>query len=488
MDASESSKLSDGIEAPMWMFWKRRRYVLVFLAFFGFFNVYSLRVNLSVAIVAMTENRTIEHPNGTVSYEQEFDWDSSTKGYILSSFFYGYIFTQLVGGYISNALGGNYVFGVGVGATAALTLLTPLAAHGGFGWLIAIRALEGFFEGVTFPCMHAIWANWAPPSERSRMTTIAFSGVFTGTVASMLLSGVLADTLGWEWVFYILGAIGCVWFVAWMLIVKKSPETDPYITTKEKEFILATQKRASSATAQKVHHPWKAIVTSKAVWALIVASFAENWGFYTLLTQLPTFLKDTMHFELQAAGFLSALPYLALGCLLSFAGYLADLCQIKRWLTTTQVRRYFNCGAFLVQTVFMLVGAFILRPGPTITCITIAVGCGSFAWCGFAVNHLDLSPKSAGVLMGISNTFSTIAGIVTPIVSGQITANGTDDEWRTVFYIAAGIYLIGCVIYWFGASGELQPWSIEAQEGREQEKQHKKSAFVNAGMVLDVKV
>lgn len=59
---------SDGISAPLWMFWKRRRYTVVFLAFFGFFNVYSLRVNLSVAIVAMTENRTIQHPDGTVGY------------------------------------------------------------------------------------------------------------------------------------------------------------------------------------------------------------------------------------------------------------------------------------------------------------------------------------------------------------------------------------------------------------------------------------
>ncbi|ETN58282.1 Sialin, Sodium/sialic acid cotransporter [Anopheles darlingi] len=468
MDVAECTKLSDGISAPLWMFWKRRRYIVVFLAFFGFFNVYSLRVNLSVAIVAMTENRTIEHPNGTVSYEQEFDWDSTTKGYVLSSFFYGYIFTQLLGGYISNALGGNYVFGVGVGMTALLTLLTPLAAHGGYGWLIAVRALEGFFEGVTFPCIHAIWSRWAPPSERSRMASITFSGVFTGTVVSMLLSGVLADTVGWESVFYLLGAFACLWFVAWMLIVRRSPEADPYITPKEKEFILATTKRTGTGTgtgaSDRVQHPWGAILTSGPVWSLIVASFAENWGFYTLLTQLPTFLKDTMHFELQTAGFLSALPYLVLGLQLSFAGYLADLCQIRGWLTTTQVRRYFNCGAFLAQTVFMMVGALVLKPGPTITCITIAVGCGAFAWCGFAVNHLDLSPKSAGVLMGISNTFSTVAGILTPIVSGQLTRNGDENEWRTVFYIAAGIYLVGCVTYWFGASGELQPWSIEARE------------------------
>lgn len=38
------------------------------MAFLGFFNVYSLRVNLSVGIVAMTEKRPIEFENGTIGY------------------------------------------------------------------------------------------------------------------------------------------------------------------------------------------------------------------------------------------------------------------------------------------------------------------------------------------------------------------------------------------------------------------------------------
>lgn len=85
------------------------------MAFFGFFNVYALRVNLSVAIVAMTENRTVEHENGTVTYEQYFHWNSLEKGQVLSSFFYGYILTQFIGGIISSKIGGNLVFGVGIG-------------------------------------------------------------------------------------------------------------------------------------------------------------------------------------------------------------------------------------------------------------------------------------------------------------------------------------------------------------------------------------
>lgn len=55
-------------EPLSWKFWRKRRYIVVLMSFCGFFNVYSLRVNLSVAIVAMTENRTVYYPNGTVGY------------------------------------------------------------------------------------------------------------------------------------------------------------------------------------------------------------------------------------------------------------------------------------------------------------------------------------------------------------------------------------------------------------------------------------
>ena len=55
---------TDGLGAA-WKFWRRRRYVVAFLAFLGFFNVYALRVNLSVAIVAMTAIRNTTLSNGT---------------------------------------------------------------------------------------------------------------------------------------------------------------------------------------------------------------------------------------------------------------------------------------------------------------------------------------------------------------------------------------------------------------------------------------
>lgn len=55
-------------ETASWMFWKKRRYVVGVLAFLGFFTSYILRVNLSVAIVAMTANKTMTDPEGNIYY------------------------------------------------------------------------------------------------------------------------------------------------------------------------------------------------------------------------------------------------------------------------------------------------------------------------------------------------------------------------------------------------------------------------------------
>lgn len=52
-------------------------------------------------------------------------------------------------------------------------------------------------------------------------------------------------------------------------------------------------------------------------------------------------------------------------------------------IVTLQVRKLFNCGAFISQTIFMLTAGFLLTPGGVILCLVMAVGLGAFAWSGF---------------------------------------------------------------------------------------------------------
>lgn len=83
----------------------QKRYLIVFLAFLGYINLYTMRVNLSVAIVAMTDKSSQDNSTSEVI----FDWDQKQKGVILGAFFYGYILTQLMGGYTATKFGGNIV-------------------------------------------------------------------------------------------------------------------------------------------------------------------------------------------------------------------------------------------------------------------------------------------------------------------------------------------------------------------------------------------
>ena len=80
---------------------------------------------------------------------------------------------------MATRFGAKKVFGFGVFTTVVLTLVTPLVAHN-TALLLAVRIVEGLGEGVTYPAMHAMWARWAPPLERSRLATMCYSGEIRG--------------------------------------------------------------------------------------------------------------------------------------------------------------------------------------------------------------------------------------------------------------------------------------------------------------------
>ncbi|KAK5646081.1 hypothetical protein RI129_004545 [Pyrocoelia pectoralis] len=440
----------------VWMIWKRRRYVVATMAFFGFFNVFALRAVLSIAIVAMTS---------TTEVVPGFDWDSKVQGYVLSSFFYGYIVTQVPGGWLAAKYGGKYIYGIGTAATGVLTIISPFAAKQSYYLFIVVRVLEGLFEGVIYPGMHAVWAEWAPPLERSRLAAIGFSGSYVGAVVCMVLSPFISTKLGWEAVFYVFGCGAVLWFLCWCKVVADSPSNDRYISDSELSYIK--NSLGDQQVSRIVKHPWRSIATSIPVWAIIVGNFSDAWATFTLLTQLPTFMKDTLHFELASTGIMAGIPYLIMAVTTLIAGKVAD-CLIEREIfTITQVRKICSCGAIIGQATFLLAAVYLLSPIGTTICVSLAVGIGGFVWAGYGINHLDIAPQHASVLMGISNTFATIPGIVAPIVAGYIVTTPTESQWQTVFIITSCIQVVSAIFYGIFASGDLQPWAVHTDKAED---------------------
>lgn len=442
--------------------WLPRRYLVALLSFFGFANIYSMRVNLSVAVVVMAHNRTITLSNGTKIVEPpEFDWGNGVEGVILSSFFYGYILTQVIGGWLACKYGGKNLFGAGVGVTALFTLLTPCLARTSVYLLVVGRVIEGLFEGVTFPAMYGVWSKWSPPEERSRLVAISYSGCYFGTVAALPLCGALAERLGWPSIFYVFGVIGGIWTIVWLLMISETPNSDKYISEPEKEYI---EDSLGTTVKIRLSVPWKDIAKSLPVWAIIIAHFSENWGFYTLLTELPSYMNDEFEFDFHSAGLLAALPYLAMGIIVQTSGFIADWFRTTGHLTTMQVRKLFTCTGFVTRALFLLAAAHSNTPISIVASLTVAVGFGGLAYAGFSVNHLDIAPQYASVLMGISNTFATLPGILSPMLTGYIVQHKNSSEWQTIFHISAAVYIAGALLYALLASGKIQSWALVGQE------------------------
>jgi len=436
------------------------RHIFVFLGFLGFANVYAMRVNLSVAIVYMVNNTWIHNSSDykPTTPDGPFKWDEGQQGLILGMFFYGYVLTQLPGGRLAEIIGGKWLFGVGVLITAVFTLVTPVAANRKY-LLYAVRIIEGLGEGVTFPAMLAMIARWSSPQERSRFTAFSYAGSAFGTVISMPLCAYLCENVGWESVFYVFGALGIAWFIVWSLIVFDGPDVHPRISESEKLFLQSCLDETQSERPKGI--PWKDIVLSAPVWAITATHVTQNFGYYVLLTELPTYMKNVLNWDLKSKAILSGLPYLAMWIVSIISSITVDFIIKKQPGSKTIIRKIANTIATLGPALALL-GASFVGDDPTLAMVllTVAVGCNGCIYSGEQSAMLDIAPNFAGTLMGVINALGNTMGFVAPTIVGYIIKGHNDKEhWQTVFWLASEIYTFGTIIFLILGSSVEQSWN-----------------------------
>lgn len=124
--------------------------------------------------------------------------------------------------------------------------------------------------------MHHLAAQWIPPDERSSFVT-SYLGSSVGLGIFYPLFGYILSTLSWEWVFYVSGMVGTVWYMGWLYFVYDSPAKHPRIDPYERQYI---EKSLDGI----VHHdrkgsvPWKEILRSKPIWTNVICQWGSVWG------------------------------------------------------------------------------------------------------------------------------------------------------------------------------------------------------------------
>ncbi|XP_022913322.1 vesicular glutamate transporter 1 [Onthophagus taurus] len=430
-----------------------KRFTVALLACMGFIVMFGMRCNMGLAKL---ELKKIEN---------------TTLSSVDSSIFWGYLVTQVPGGFLATKYPANRLFGGAIGISCLLNFFVPPTLIEAPHLLMCIRVLQGLVEGVTYPSCHGIWRYWAPPLERSKLATLAFCGCYAGVMFGLPIGGILVRHSGWKSPFYFYGFLGITWYLFWIWLVFEKPSKHPTIENRELHYIQSSLGENTSAPPTTFANiPWKCFFTSLPVWAIFVANFCRSWNFYLLVLFQASFVSDVYSIEIEENALLGALPHLLMTIIVPAGGVLADHLRKKGTLTTTQVRKLFNCGGFGMEATFFLVVAFSGTISVAITALTIGVAFSGFAISGFNVNHLDIAPKYASILMGLSNGIGTIAGCICPLVVHKLTDGVTNlkersDHWSAVFILAACVHFFGVAFYGIFASGELQPWAdSDAQE------------------------
>ena len=359
----------------------------------------------------------------------EFNWEKSTQGYLLSTFFYGYICTQIIGGLISDRFGGKISLLTGMMVMSSSSLLMPTMARVDVNLVMALRVLQGLVSGVAFPSLYNLFSVWSGLEERATLMSVVLSGISFANVINLPVSAGLCATGidgGWPMVFYVPGAVGLIWCVAFHLTCFSSPSHHPRISDTEKNYLIASCQE-KGRDRRSLTAPILSMMKSVPVHALWITHMCHAWGYYLVAVNLTLYGRDVLQLDVVTNGVLSCLPYVGMFAMTSTAKVFDHL-RKKEFLQLTSLRKIFTTLGMLIPALCMTSLNFLPDKDVTGNIILLTLGMSGHHFAatgGYYLSHSDVAGPFSGTLFGITNTMAQIPGFANALIVAHLTPNVT---------------------------------------------------------------
>jgi len=418
--------MPDGSARPSWGRW----YVLLLISLM-YLITYLDRVNISAAAPVISK---------------EFGFDKITMGAIFSAFVWAYALFQVPGGWMGDRFGPRSMLTVIVGYWSVMTAATATAT--GAISFVVIRFLFGVGEAGAFPVATRAMQLWYPRRERGFVQGITHSASRLGAALAPPIVVVIMTAFGWREVFYICGAVGIVWALWWYLAYRDLPEEHRLVNRAELERIRGVDAagKINPPTIEKMAEvPWRTLVRSPNMWAIMCAYFTYVYCLWIFLSWLPTYLVDYRHFTLLKVGFLASLPLLA-GVVGDTVGGLTTDWLLKKTGSAKVARRTVAIVGLLGCVVCIVPAALVDDAYAAVYCLTAA---GFFLECTIGPSWavpMDTGGKYSGTVSGMMNMAGNFGGALSPLVFGFLVQYGS---WQAPFIVAAALLVIGAAIWAF---------------------------------------
>ena len=365
----------------------------------------------------------------------ELGMDKRDYANIVTVFLIGYAIGQSLFGKLFDALGTRIGFLLSIlvwsGAIALHFVARSAMSFGLF------RVLLGVGEAGNWPGATKAIAEWFPVRERALGQGIFGAGASLGSVIAPPLVAFLYAYVGWKTTFLLIGSLGFLWIVPWLIVYKSGPGTHPWVSAEEREYILTGQRPGAVAAQDDYVPTLRQLLRHRQSWSVIAARFFIDPVWWLFVSWLPLYLNERFHFDVKEIGMFAWVPYVgaAVGALSGgwFCGHL-----LARGWSVNRARKF----VIALGLVIMLPALLFSAAAETPLLAVLSIGVILFGFQAAITNIQTLpsdffSGRTVGSLAGLSGT-SAVLGVIICMQLVPVLTTGGD---YTPFFILGALLL-----------------------------------------------
>jgi len=228
---------------------------------------------------------------------------------------------QPVAGSILDLIGTKMGFAIFALAWSLACAAAALAT--GWGSMAALRGVLGLTEAAGIPAGVKASSEWFPARERSVAIGWFNIGSSVGAVLAPPLVVWAIQAGGWKLAFIVVGVLGLVWTLLW-LILYKHPRQHPRLSDDERKLIASGQEPELSGSVGPRRN-WARLVRTRRFWAIGLPRILSEPAWQTFNAWIPLYMMTEQHMDLKHIALFAWMPFLAadIGCVLG--GYLSPI-------------------------------------------------------------------------------------------------------------------------------------------------------------------
>lgn len=356
---------------------------------------------------------------------------------IINVFTFAYAFGQSLFGKIFDWVGTRIGFVLAIGVWSLATMLHAVANS--LLTFSLFRGLLGVSEAGNWPGATKANAEWFPIKERAFAQGIFNSGAAIGGIVSAPVVGILFILLGsWQATFILIGALGLLWLVPWLIVYKSGPESHPWLSEAEREYILTGQRNLEADEVADYAPTTGEILSRKESWGVIMASFFLDPIWWLFVLWLPLYLNETYGFGVAEIAKYAAIPYIGGMFGAWFGGLLAQNRIKAGWSVNKTRKSVIGLGGLIMLVCLLLT---MKAATPLIAVLLMAAILFGFQT---AVGNIQTLPsdfysgKSVGSLAGFAGTAAKLAVVLVNFLIPVITVK----SYAPAFAVGAALAIL----------------------------------------------